>query len=361
MSERVRALKDRAQRREQAVRSLSRRTFCATVLAGAAGAAAASDRIAIAYQAVGGISWPLYIGQQGGYYNKYGFDAKPLLAPYPGGVAMLVSEQAAILLSSLQQVLPAAAKDRSLVAIGGMMNRSTFSLIASTDIPNVRGLKGKRIAVGQVGDATYGYLIAVLKDAGLSERDVDLIPAGAEPAARAAALVSGRADATLLFAPNSFHMEDAGYRNLADLAAYDNIFTTVAYWVRRASLSTRPAWAERLIQAHAEAVRRFYEDRSFAIQSYLSYNKEAAAADVARTYDQYSRLQLFERVPYVLQGAVAAALDQQAAPARNQSPVFRDAVDNSIVDRLVKRNFFLNLFGSSLKVEQDAKSRLAFR
>jgi ABC-type nitrate/sulfonate/bicarbonate transport system substrate-binding protein len=358
--ERIPSLRDRAPRRAHAPRSLTRGRFCA-VLAGAAYGAAAPDQITIAYQAAGGTSWPLFIGQLGGYYKKYGFDAQPMLAAYPGGVTMLVDGQAGMLVGGLQQLLPIAARDGSLAAIGGMMNRSTFSLIASRDVPSVQGLKRKRIAVGQVGDSTYGYLIAVLKDAGLSDRDVDLIPVGPDPAARAAALASGRADATLLFSPASFRMEDAGYKNLADLAAYQNIFTTVAYWVRKAILSSKPDWGERLIQAHAEAIRRFYDDRSFAIQSYLAYNKEATPADVARTYDQYSRLQLFERVPYVLQPAVAAALDQQAGAARNQTSDFRGNIDNSLVDRLVKQNFFVNVFGSSLRAEQDTKSRLAFR
>jgi hypothetical protein len=35
-------------------------------------------------------------------------------------------------------------------------------------------------------------------------------------------------------------------------------------------------------------------------------------------------------------------------------------IDNSIVDKLVKENFFVQLFGDSIKAEQERKTSLAF-
>ena len=124
----------------RAVRSLRRREFCAAVLAGATRAGAAPEQMTIAYQALAGYAWPLFLAQQGGYYAKYGLDAKPVLAAYPGGVAMLVHDQAILLINSLQQLLPAAVKDHSLVAVGAPMNRSSFSLIASKEVTSIRDL-----------------------------------------------------------------------------------------------------------------------------------------------------------------------------------------------------------------------------
>lgn len=340
---------------------LGRREFCALAMAGAARITAAPAPVSIAYQVAGSIAWPLLIAGAGGYYAKYGVAAKPVFAAYPGGVAMLLSDQASMLLAGLQQLLPAAVKDPSLATIGGLMNRSTFSLIARKGIASIRDLRGKRIAISQLGDSTYGYLLAVLREAGLSERDVQLTPVGAEPSRRAAALASGRADATLLSAPASFRMEDAGYRNLANLAADKNIFTTIGYWVRRPELTAEPGLVDGLIQGHAEAIRRFYDDKSFAVRTYLAYDREAMAADVARTYDLYKKLELFERVPYVLKGAVEAALDQQTGAARSQLSDFRASVDNSVIDRLVMQGFFVKVFGASVKAEQDEKARLSFR
>jgi ABC-type nitrate/sulfonate/bicarbonate transport system substrate-binding protein len=338
-----------------------RREFCALALASAVKAGAAADQVAIAYQALSGNVWPIFIAQEGGYYEKYGLAVKPVLSAYPSGVVMLRNDQATMLFGNLQQLLPAAAKDGSLVAIGSNMDRTSFSLLASKDITRVQDLKGKRIAVSQVGDTSYHSMVEVLKESGLSERDVNFIPVGASPSQRAAALASGRVEATLLFAPASFRMEEAGYRNVADVATFKNIFHTASYWVRRASISSNPSLFERLLQAHAEAIHRFYADKDFAVHAYLAHDKEAIAADIDRTHDLYSKLQLFERIPYVVQLAVAATLAQEPSAAKSQLSDFRTVVDNSLTDRLVKQGFFVKVFGAGVKAEQDEKAALAFR
>ena len=40
---------------------------------------------------------------------------------------------------------------------------------------------------------------------------------------------------------------------------------------------------------------------------------------------------------------------------------FRKTIDNSYVDRLVKEGFFEQVFGPSIKAEEQKKSKLAFR
>jgi len=89
---------------------------------------------------------------------------------------------------------------------------------------------------------------------------------------------------------------------------------------------------ERLIQAHAEAVAKFYSDKSSAVKAYLAYDKESSAADLARVYDLMAARNVFERIPYVPKAAVAAALDQEGGEPRNKLSDFRAAVDNSILN-----------------------------
>jgi ABC-type nitrate/sulfonate/bicarbonate transport system substrate-binding protein len=332
----------------------------AFALAAARGARGAADpAITVVYQAMGGVCWPVFVAKEGGYYQKYGLDVHPTYVAYPGAITMLVHDQAAMAISGLQQILPAEVNDHSLVAVGCWMNRSTFALISRSDIASVRDLKHKRIAVGQIGDSPYGYLLSVLAKFGLSAADVEMIPVGSEASGRAAALSAGRVDATLLTAPASFRMEDAGYRSLANLVDYDDVFTSAAYWIKKTDLGSG-SLVERLIKAHAEAIHRFYTDKSFAVQAYLAYDKQSAA-DMGRSYDIFAKSNIFERVPYILTGAVAATLNQQTGPGQLKIDSFRGAVDNSVIDRLVKQGFFVNLFGPAIKTEQEKKASLAFR
>jgi ABC-type nitrate/sulfonate/bicarbonate transport system substrate-binding protein len=321
-------------------------------------------KIVINYPNKSGSQFPLFIAKEGGYYLKYGLDAELSFGVHPTGVAMLTSGQAQMVNSSLDQLMQAASKDGSLTLIGSSLNRATLALLAAKNITKLEQLKGKRIAIGQVGDAPYIYLVTILSKAGLTDRDVQWIPVGQGAAARAAALTSGRADATLLTAPQYFRVLADGYNLLVDMAQRDDIFAATAYLVAKRDTQADPTFAERLIKAHAEAIKHFYDDRDFAIQAYRVYDPEASPEDTARIYDLYARPQALERIPYVLANAVQSVLEQQPDPqlaAQLKAYDWKQVIDNSVVDRLVQQGFFRQLFGESIRAEEERKAALAFK
>src|SRR5579862_5426836 len=138
--------------------------------------ASAQQKITINYPNRSGANWPLFLAKEGGYYQKYGLDVTLVFGVMPAGIAMLVSGEAQEVNSSLDQLMQAASKDGSLVLIGSSPNRAAFALMAAKNIGSIKELKGKRIAGSQVGDAPYGYLIALLSKSGMSARDVQWIP-----------------------------------------------------------------------------------------------------------------------------------------------------------------------------------------
>ena len=121
---------------------------------------------------------------------------------HPAGIAMLTSGQAVMVNHSLEQGMVASSKDASSFAlVGSSSNKGLFALMAQKEFTDPKQLKGKRIAVGQIGDAPYNYTVALLGTYGLGVRDVQWIPVGTDVTGRAAALQTNRADATLLTAP----------------------------------------------------------------------------------------------------------------------------------------------------------------
>ena len=319
-------------------------------------------KITINYPNRSGSQWPLFLAKEGGFYEKQGLDVTLTFGVHPAGIAMLASSPAEMVNSSLEQMMQAAMKDGSLSLVGSSLNRGTFALMSSKQINDVKGLKGKKVAVSQVGDAPYGYVVAILSKAGLSDRDVQWIPVGQGVAGRAAALTSGRADATILTAPAYFKLE-ADYNTLANLAEREDIFASTAYTMAKKDLQPDTKLAEALIKAHAEAIKKFYEDKPAAVAAYLKYDPEAVPAEVDRTYDLYAKPQAFERVPYVLKPAVDSVVNQQSEPQlaeQMKAYDWKQVIDNSIVDKLVKDGFFVQLFGDSVKAEQDRKASEAF-
>src|SRR5438067_3245157 len=209
--------------------------------------------------------------------------------------------------------MQAATRDSSLVVVGSWLNKAVFALISQKTIGGVKDLKGKRIAISQMGDPPSIYTTALLKSFGLTARDVQWIPIGTDVNGRAAALQSNRADATLLTAPAYFKLEEAGFKNLANLADHDEIFAATTYLMKKSAVAADPQLPELLLRANTEAIKRFYEDKDFAVKSYLVYDKQPPA-DVARFYDVYVKGNLFERIPYLLAHALSSVLDQQTDP-----------------------------------------------
>ena len=325
------------------------------------------QKVTINFPTRSGASWPLFIAKEGGYYQKYGLDVTLTFGAGNLGVAMISSGDAVMTNSSMEQALQASSRDQNaLVSMGSSLNKGTLSLMAAKGIGSLKDLKGKRIAVSQVGDAPYNYTVALLGNAGLTARDVTWIPAGVDAAARATAVQAGRADASLLTAPIFFRLEEQGFKNLANLGNYSDVYASTVYLFSKKVVAANPKLPELLIRAQTEAIKRFYEDRAFAIKAYGVYDPQsvkANAKDVERIYDLYAKNQSFERIPYVLAKAVKSVVDQANEETATQikNIDFKTVVDNSVIDRLVKEGFFEKTFGSGVKAEQDARSKQALR
>ena len=320
------------------------------------------QKIKINYPARTGTTWPLYIAKDGGYYSKYGLDVDLVFGVHPAGIAMVVSGEGAMTNYTLEQAMQAASKDGSLIAYGSSFKKSLFALM-SKNAASVKDLKGKRIGVSQIGDAPYNYAIGILAKNGLTARDVQWLTVGTDVNGRVAALVAGRVDASMITAPVYFKLEAEGYKSLANISDYDDIYAPTVFLFKKATVAANPKLPELLVRAHAEAIKRLYDDKAFAIKTYLAYNKDDPA-DVEKVYDRYTSSNVFERVPYILAPAVQYVLDHPAdeqVGAQMKKFDFRTVLDNSIVDRLVKEGFFEKLFGPTIKAEQDRKAKIAFK
>ena len=321
------------------------------------------QKIAINYPTRSGASWPMFIAKEGGYYQKYGLDVNLVFGAGTIGIAMITSGDALMTNSSMEQALQASSRDpEALVMMGSTLNKGTFVLMGAKNIGSVKDLKSKRLAVSQIGDAPYNYTLAVLNKFGLNARDVQWIPVGTDANARAVALTGARADATLLTAPAYFRLEEQGFKRLAAMADYNDIYASTVYLFTKKGVSANPKVPELLIKAHAEAIKRFYDDKAFAVKAYLVYDKQPPA-DMERVYDSLATTNSLERVPYVMDAAIKSILQQANEQQATQVRPFdvKRVVDNSVVERLVKEGFFEKTFGAGIKAEQDRKAKQAFR
>ena len=337
--------------------------FAALLLPGAPAQAASLQKVTINYATRTGTTWPLYIAKEAGYFEKYGLDASLVFGVHPAGIAMVVSGEAIMTNYPLEQAMIAVSRDGSLEIVGSPYRKSLFALMAGKSVPNVQALKGKRLGVSQLGDAPYNYAVALLGKFGLTPRDVEWVPIGTDVNGRAAALASGRVDATMLTAPVYFRLEEQGYKSLANTSDYDDIYAPTVYLFKKSTIQSNPKLVESLIKAHTEGIKRFYDDKAFALKAYIKYTQEDPA-ELARVYDRYAKTNTFERVPYVTAAAVQYMIDhpvdQQIAQQLKKFD-FHTVIDNRIVERLVRDGFFASLFGPGIKQEEQRKAEQGFR
>jgi hypothetical protein len=131
----------------------------------------------------------------------------------------------------------------------------------------------------------------------------------------------------------------------------------------KSAITANPKLPEQIIKAHAEAIKRFYDDKAFAVKTYIAFDKQPEA-DVARIYDLYAKGNIFDRVPYVMDAAVKAIVAQQVDPrlsADLKAYDFHKVIDNGTVSRLVKEGYFQTLFGPSIKAEESRKAGQAYK
>jgi ABC-type nitrate/sulfonate/bicarbonate transport system substrate-binding protein len=305
-----------------------------------------------------GASWPLWIAKDARLYTKYGLDVELVYAVHPGPIAAIISGHAAMTSSGSDPALLAAAKDPSLVVVGGFMNKGSFAMIGSKTATEMKQLGGKKIGIGRVGDPPYHMAVSLLKKYAITPRDVQWVSIGVDAAARAAALQSGQVDAALMTAPAYFRLQAAGLPVLAVLLDHEDIYVSTYYLFRREALTKERPMALAFIKAHAEAIKRFYDDKAFATEIMIKYGGAKGVDDASRVYDLFKKARVLEPIPYALKGSVDAVLERQSQELKGVD--LSKAIDNSLVDQLVKEKYFETVFGPSIRDEQQRKQTQAF-
>ena len=305
-----------------------------------------------------GASWPLWIAKDARLYAKYGLDVELVYAVHPAPIVAVISGQAAMTSSGSDPALLAAAKDPSLVVLGGFMNKGSFAMIGSKTATDMKQLAGKKIGVGRVGDPPYHMAVSLLRKYGYTPHDVQWVSIGVDAATRAAALQSGQIDAALITAPAYFRLQATGLPVLAVLMDYEDIYISTYYLFRRDALTKERATAVAFIKAHAEAIKRFYDDKPFATNVMIRYGGTRSAEDAERVYDLYKKARVLEAIPYALKGSVDAVVERQSQELKGVD--LSRVIDNSLIDELVKKKYFESVFGPSIREEQQRKQALAF-
>lgn len=267
--------------------------FCA----GLAAPALAQTKITIGDVGSGSSThWPLYAAIEKGFVAEQKIKIDWVAIPSSAGVMQQVAAGSVDMgLGGLADALRAADKGAPTRLLRIEAGPSPYQVFASPGVKSWADLRKKTVMIGGVKDITRIYFEDMAKANKLDPAELDYIFAGAT-AARFAALASGSIAATIVTPPFNFKAASEGYTDLGVSADHTKTFPFSGYSVNtRWAASNKPA-IKGFLAAYTKGVDWFYDgaNRQEAINLLVKQLK-AAPDDVAKTYDFFVKLKLYDR------------------------------------------------------------------
>jgi NitT/TauT family transport system substrate-binding protein len=255
--------------------------------------------------------WPLYIGQQNGYFDAVDLKLDVIFSQSNASSIQQLAAGSLNISPSAGLVDPIRAIEKgapiSIVRI--LLQAPPYALLAKRAIKRMADLKGKTIIIGGAKDITRIFVERMLSANGLKPGDYDFVFAGAT-SARFSALQSGAVDAAILTVPFNFYGESAGFNNLG--FTFDTLpdmpFAGMA--VNRNWATANPKLVERFLGVIVKGVTWFEDvaNRDAAVKLMVAHSK-AKQEDVEKSYDFLRGKHLFEPTGKVSKKKVGAVVD----------------------------------------------------
>jgi NitT/TauT family transport system substrate-binding protein len=255
--------------------------------------------------------WPLYIGQQNGYFDAADLKLDVIFSQSNASSIQQLAAGSLNISPSAGLVDPIRAIEKgapiSIVRI--LLQAPPYALLAKPTIKRMTDLKGKTIIIGGAKDITRIFVERMLSANGLKPGDYDFVFAGAT-SARFSALQSGAVDAAILTVPFNFYGESAGFNNLG--FTFDTLpdmpFAGMA--VNRNWAAANPKVVERFLGVIIKGVAWFDDgnNRDAAVKLMVAHSK-AKQEYVEKSYDFLRGKHLFEPTGKVSKKKVGAVVD----------------------------------------------------
>jgi NitT/TauT family transport system substrate-binding protein len=287
----------------------------------------------------------LPMAEAAGYTQKYGITIDlSFLNGSSNGIAGIVSHSLDVITASGSAVVGAQSAAQDLVMVLGIVNNSTFRVMAAQNIASMDDLKGKTVSVSKIGaSADYFYWQDVIHKLGWSMNDLQFVNAG-DVQGQIALLANGQVSASIMSPPNDVPAESAGAHMVFDAAKTDIPNVQSGLIVAREYLASQRPIVTSLAKAVIEAIHRWKTDPAFTKQVI----GKALPSDNPRFTDvgYEAFVDVFPEQPFVSREGMQSVIEQVAT----QTPAAKDVsvdrcFDNSVIQELVDSGFIKQVYG----------------
>jgi NitT/TauT family transport system substrate-binding protein len=300
----------------------------------------------VAYSALSGSSFPVWIAKDARLFEKYGLSAELVYIPSSSLAlqAMLAGNIQIIPTASAPTIMQAKVQGADAILIGATNNTVTFFFMVTPNISNPQDLKGKTVGVSRFGASSDTALRFALKKWGLDiGRDVTILQMGGIPEILAG-MKSGAVAGGPLSSPTDLRARKEGFKELVDLGQIGLDYPQTSIAVSAAYLQRQREDVKNYMRATMHAVYLMYTNKETAMKIFGKYTKTSDKDFLEAAYHTY--LDKTEKVPYIKPSAVKLAIDLLA----EKDPKFRnvkpeDFIDNSVVKEIEDSGFVEKLYG----------------
>ena len=234
---------------------------------------------------------PTAVARGAGFFKDEGLDVRPVTLSSSGPImmALLMSGQADIVIAGTVAILRGIARGAPVIVVSGHLNRMSYALMTDKRLKTVADLKGKTIGITGVGGMGEFTVVESLRRHGLvRDRDFSVLNIEGGPAARIAALKTGKVQAVPLTPGQRVQAEKDGFTMLLDTReTLTEIPSTIVASTREFAASS-PDKTIRFLRALDKANDLIRRDKENAIALGMRHGLRGDIAIERKALDYYA-------------------------------------------------------------------------
>ena len=313
--------------------------LAALVTAAPAVPAGETGRFLVSYGGTAGYQLPLWVNKELGFSKKYGTELEIILiqAGSPN-IQALLGGSLHLTQTAASSAVQGAVRGAPVVIVGTLENRLPMLLVSRPEIREPHQLRGKTIGINRFGGSNDAAILMALKAWKIDPKEITMLQAGGT-AARMAALLSKKIDATVQSYPEIYQARKLGMNLLADVGDY-GLYTNTSNIVTRSSLQRNRAAIKGFIKGQIEGMHYVKTNREGSLRILRKHLQVTDAEAVEGTYEFFAKR--LSRSPRTELEGIKNILISIDAGQRNPA----DFVDMSLIDEIENEGFVQKLYGN---------------
>jgi ABC-type nitrate/sulfonate/bicarbonate transport system substrate-binding protein len=303
------------------------------------GLAAESSRFLVSYGGTDGYQLPLWVNKELGFAKKYGVDLEIIMiqAGSPN-IQALLGGSLQLTQTAASSALLGAVRGAPVVIVATLENKLPLQLISRPEIKEPHQLRGKTVGINRFGGSNDAAVLMAVKAWKMDPKDITMLQTGGT-AARMAALIGKKVDATVQSYPEIFQARKLGMNVLADMGDF-GFYTNTSNIVTRSYLQQNRAAVKGFIKGQIEAMHYVKTNKEGSLKILKKNLQISDPEAVEGTYEFFAKR--LPRTPRTeLEGIknILASID-----AGQKNPA--EFIDMSLIDEIEREGFVQKLYGN---------------